>query len=287
VIQGGPSASNSCSYTLNPSSAMVSAEGNGAGSTFAVTTNTACTWTAVSNNTGWLHVISGSAGAGSGSVGYSVDANSGTARTGTITVGGQTFTVNQQGVGESTPYLGVWGVMAIHRENSDNWYTESTRVTFNANGTGTAVGMKNDGSNVAGSRIAPFSESITYTALLNGDGSYSLTLDFSGDINVIRLVFSDNGNMAIEDGTASAGQVKLVTFVRLDPNKTYSNADVTGPYYHVGYERNIADIVDPPNGNGAYMSISGSHLFSGTGTYTYTAEAKFPLPGRPSRLLGG
>src|SRR6202008_2183097 len=44
----------------------------------------------------FIHIISGSAGAGSGAVQYSVDANAGsTIRSGAITVAGQTFTVYQ------------------------------------------------------------------------------------------------------------------------------------------------------------------------------------------------
>jgi hypothetical protein len=60
-----------------------------------VTAQAGCTWTATSN-TGWISITSGSSGSGNGTVGYSVQANFGTgARTGTLTIAGQTFTVNQ------------------------------------------------------------------------------------------------------------------------------------------------------------------------------------------------
>lgn len=81
-----------CSATLNPTSATYTAAG-GSG-TFDVTTGAGCDWTAVSNDS-WIHVTSGGSGTGNGTVGYSVDANSGSARIGTITASGQTFTVNQ------------------------------------------------------------------------------------------------------------------------------------------------------------------------------------------------
>lgn len=52
-------------------------------------------WTAVSHDD-WLHVTSGATGSGNGEVAYSVDALTGTAtRTGTLTIGGKTFTVVQ------------------------------------------------------------------------------------------------------------------------------------------------------------------------------------------------
>ena len=56
-----------------------------------------CTWTATSNDP-WIHVTSGSSGTGNGTVSYSVDVNTtGIARKGTITIGGQGFTVYQVG----------------------------------------------------------------------------------------------------------------------------------------------------------------------------------------------
>ena len=53
-----------------------------------------CSWTAASNDS-WITITSGSSGSGNGTVGYSVAANNGFARTGTITIGGQTFTLTQ------------------------------------------------------------------------------------------------------------------------------------------------------------------------------------------------
>jgi hypothetical protein len=80
-----------CTYSLSPTSATVGSAG-GSGS-FTVTTQSGCTWSA-SSNASWL--TSGSSGSGSGTATYAAAANSGAARTGTITVGGQAFTVTQQ-----------------------------------------------------------------------------------------------------------------------------------------------------------------------------------------------
>ncbi len=84
----------SCTYALAPTSQSVVAAG-GTGST-AVTTQTGCAWTGVSNNTSWLTVTSGATGSGNGSVAFSAAANASTSpRTGTLTIGGRTFTVAQ------------------------------------------------------------------------------------------------------------------------------------------------------------------------------------------------
>jgi all-beta uncharacterized protein len=62
--------------------------------TVAVTAAPACTWTARSNNA-FLTVPGGST-TGSGSVNVTVSANPGSPRAGTVTIGSQTLTVNQQ-----------------------------------------------------------------------------------------------------------------------------------------------------------------------------------------------
>jgi hypothetical protein len=83
-----------CTYLLVPASANVS-PGGGQGS-FQVQANfSACSWTA-STTYSWIHIGSGSTGSGNGTVSFNVDANSlPSSRSGTITAGGQTFTVNQ------------------------------------------------------------------------------------------------------------------------------------------------------------------------------------------------
>lgn len=84
-----------CTIALAANAQAATAAG-GPGSV-AVTALDGCPWTATSNNMEWLHVTTG-AGAGSGTVQFSVDMNAtGAQRTGTLTIGGQTFTVIQAG----------------------------------------------------------------------------------------------------------------------------------------------------------------------------------------------
>jgi len=83
--------SGACGYSLSPTSVTV---GSGATSgTLTVTTTSGCAWSTTSNAS-WI--TSSSSGSGSGTVSYSVAANSGAARTGTLTIAGQSFTVSQQ-----------------------------------------------------------------------------------------------------------------------------------------------------------------------------------------------
>ena len=81
-----------CECDIGSDHAVFSASG-GAGSV-SVTAEADCDWRAVSNNS-WIHITAGSTGSGNGTVEYAVDANSGSSRSGTVTIGGNTFTVGQ------------------------------------------------------------------------------------------------------------------------------------------------------------------------------------------------
>ena len=82
-----------CDFAINPSSRD---HGGGAETgTVAVSADSSCAWTATSN-AGWINITAGNSGTGDGVVSYAVQANTGSvARTGTLTIAGQTFTVNQ------------------------------------------------------------------------------------------------------------------------------------------------------------------------------------------------
>lgn len=88
---GCPICLDPCAYTIFPANEYFG-HGGGTGN-ISVTTQIGCSWTATSYES-WINITSGSSG--SGTVYYSVDANSGTtSRTGTIRIAGKTFTVNQ------------------------------------------------------------------------------------------------------------------------------------------------------------------------------------------------
>ena len=83
-----------CTYAVASSSTNVAASA-GSGSV-GITAGVGCTWTAT-NNVNWLTITGGSSGTGNGTISYTVAANTGncTNRIGTLTIGGQTFTVTQ------------------------------------------------------------------------------------------------------------------------------------------------------------------------------------------------
>jgi glucose/arabinose dehydrogenase len=90
----------SCSYSTAPASQIFQA-GGGAGALMMTTTND-CGWLAASHDS-WILITAGNTGAGNGTVSFSVLANAdANARTGTITVAGQTLTVTQAGMNPSS-----------------------------------------------------------------------------------------------------------------------------------------------------------------------------------------
>jgi hypothetical protein len=142
----------SCSYTLSSASQSVAA-GGGSGSTN-VTAPAGCAWTGVSNNTSWLTVTSGASGNGNGTVAFSASSNPNTsARTGTITIGGQTFTVNQAATActyalvpasQSVPAAGGTGSTSVTTlagcawtgvSNNSSWLTVTSGASGNGAGT--------------------------------------------------------------------------------------------------------------------------------------------------------
>jgi hypothetical protein len=89
----------SCSVTLSPTSATAGA-GAGSGSVTVTASDPSCAWSATTT-AGWIAVTGGSSGTGNGTVTYSVQANPGAARIGTLSIKGKTFTITQDAT--STP----------------------------------------------------------------------------------------------------------------------------------------------------------------------------------------
>ena len=84
----------SCNVAISPANTTAGASGERVATT--VSAPGGCPWTAKSN-VAWLSVVEGETGSGNGTVRVAVGANaSGAPRSGTVTIGGQTFTVRQE-----------------------------------------------------------------------------------------------------------------------------------------------------------------------------------------------
>ena len=126
-----------CTFTISPTSSTIAVAGV-ANQQINVSTQNGCAWTAQSNDN-WLTVTGGATGNGSGTVTYSAAANSGAQRTGTITVAGQTFTVNQATASTANPYIVTntndSGAGSLRQAIIDaNATTADDTITFNISG---------------------------------------------------------------------------------------------------------------------------------------------------------
>ncbi|MBI5103224.1 MAG: Ig-like domain-containing protein, partial [Nitrospirae bacterium] len=153
VILGGQSfivnQASGCAYIVSPSRQTVSA-GGGSFSIGVTPNSPACAWTA-STEEDWITQVAGSAD-GSGSVTYSVLPSAGPERTGTLSIGGQAFTVIQEPGCSYTitddavlaPFPSTGGPGSFSVTASDDlcpWAVESSEPSWlNAGDSGTGPG---------------------------------------------------------------------------------------------------------------------------------------------------
>ncbi len=84
-----------CTWTFSPPYSLFDSSG-GNGNVLVILTGGMCTWTAMSN-VDWITITAGASGMGNGLLQFIVSPNPGAARTGTLTVGGQTYMVGEGG----------------------------------------------------------------------------------------------------------------------------------------------------------------------------------------------
>jgi hypothetical protein len=156
VGPGGASASDpsntfvftvSCATSVTPISRTVSAAA--ATGSVSVAAASDCAWTA-SSSVSWLAITAGSSGSGNGSVSYSVAPNTSTSpRIGTISVGGQTFTLSQAGAtctyalspaGESVPATASSRSLTVTATGGCAWTASSSVSWLGITGGGAGSG---------------------------------------------------------------------------------------------------------------------------------------------------
>ena len=205
-----------CTYALNPETLSVGAAA-GPGTLIAITAPAGCAW-AATTQTGWITLTGqNTSGTGNGAVGFTVAANTGAERTGTIAIAGKTFTVTQAAApppcsfaiappSQSVPAAGGPATaVAVTAASGCNWTAVSndTWLTINAGASGSGDGT------------------VTFTAAANTGASRTGTLTIAGKthtvtqgapapactyaINPAQRSFSDTGGTGSITVTAAAG----------------------------------------------------------------------------------
>ena len=116
----------SCTYAMSAGGQALPA-GGGIG-TINITTDPGCAWN-ISGGLDWVTFTGATSGVGSATIGFQTAPNAGGGRSGSITIGGLTFTVEQQAA--SIPGLNFIGSMA-HIAAQENWTTAFTLVNKGA-----------------------------------------------------------------------------------------------------------------------------------------------------------
>lgn len=188
-----------CTYSINPTNQSFAAT-TGVGSV-TVTAGSGCAWTATSNAS-WITITSGASGSGNGTVGYAVAANTGAARSGTITIAGQAFTVTQG-----------CNATAITTQPAGQTVCPGSAVSFSVTATGAgnlSYQWRKNGVNIAGATTSTFN----IPAATGGDaGSYSVAVTGACDsvtsnvatltVNTPPVVTTNPANQSVAPGAAA------------------------------------------------------------------------------------
>jgi hypothetical protein len=122
-----PSNTTTCSFSVAPPNVSTFPPEGGTG-TVAVTAGSSCAWTAVSNSS-FITITAGSTGTSNGSVSFTVVANTGAERTGTLGIAGTTTTITQR-AGSPAPPAAVTFAAPTPRSPIGNVESSSVRPTL-------------------------------------------------------------------------------------------------------------------------------------------------------------
>jgi hypothetical protein len=247
-----------CSYNLSATSQnFTSSAGTG---TVNVTSGTGCNWTATSNDP-FITITSGGSVTGNGTVNYSVTANSSTsARVGTLTIAGQTYTVNQAAATVTCAYA----LSASSKSFSNSAGTGSVNVTTTAGCSWTAV--SND----------PFI-TITSGSSVTGNG----TVNYSVAANPSTSARS--GTLTIAGQTYSVTQAAgtvTCAYTLSASSQNFSNAAGTG---NVNVTT-TAGCSWTAVSNDPFITITSGSSVTGNGTVNYSVTANPSTSARSGTL---
>ncbi len=193
-----------CTFDISPESKDVAASGEDV--TVAVAASAGCGWTS-RNNVSWIGVSD--SGTGNGSARVHIEANPGPARSGTATIAGRTFTVNQSSgcslslssSSATVPSGGASGSFDVRGGDGCSWTASSNApwltITGNASGTGNGTVRYSAQANSGPQRTGTITVgSLSFTVTQEGACSYSLN-------STSQNVGSGGGTLSVD--VAAAG----------------------------------------------------------------------------------
>lgn len=250
-----------CTFSLSPISANFnSAGGNDIIEITLVSGASSCSRTATSN-ANWITISFGSPGTGNGTVGYTVQANPFTvARTGTLTVAGQTFTVNQA-AGSCT-----YSISPTSANVNTNGATGSFNLTTSTNSCPWTASSSSPDWLTATPASGSGSTTIRYTAAPNtGTASRSASISVGGQsFNVTQA-----GVCAITISPVSA---------------TAATAGATGS---IAVTASANSCAWTATSSADWLTLTGATSGTGNGTVTWSAAPNSTLQDRTASIAIG
>jgi hypothetical protein len=237
-----------CTFSISPSSASIPATG-GTGSITVTASDSSCASTATSN-AAFITVTSGASLTGSGTVTYSVANNtSTTARTGTITVAGQTFTVNQAGAAPGP---------------TCSYTVSPTTASIGLNGgTGSVTVTASDSSCASTAVSNSVFITITGGASLTGNGTVTYSV---GPSRAART-----GTITVAGQTVTINQTNVPTptcTFSISPSSTSIAA--TGGTGSITVTASDSSCARTATSNAAFITVTSGASGTGSGTVTYS-----------------
>lgn len=278
----------SCSFTLASSTqtAMV----GGSTLSLLVTDANYCAWSAVSNAS-WIHVTAGALNSDTGTVGYTVDANTGAARSGTIAVAGQTLTVTQNGT--TTPTTLALASSATTATTGQPVTLTATLTPFSAGSTSTngeTVTFSSGATALGSATLTNGVATLSTTSL--PVGSDGVTASYPGDTN-----FSAANAAAVQVIVSAPSQTTTTLTLGANPASATTGQAVTltatlSPYSAQGSTTNGETITFLSGGtavgtgvlSGGVATLTTSSLPVGTDTITatYAGDTNYKAASAPS-----
>ena len=282
----------SCNYAWAVASTNVAAIASGG--SVNLTAETGCAWSATST-TNWIHTTS--SGSGNGMVSYTFDANpTGVARAGTITINGQTFTVNQAGApctyAFSTASTNVAanagaGSVRLTTLSGCNWTAVSATnwIHTTSSGTGNGTASYTFDANPAGTaRLG--------TITINGEQTFTVN-QLGATASIVVQASPANGGTVTGTGTYPVGTNVQITavahtawhFVGWNDSNTNATRSIAVPLGGATYTASFTSlftgaapaILTPPVITNALLVISNQFVIVVGETNVFNVSAADPV----------
>jgi hypothetical protein len=235
-----------CPTSIQPTNADY--DGTGGQGTVSVTSASDCAWAATSGAF-WIAITSGVSGSASGTVSYTVASNMRpVARTGTMTIGGQTFTINQSPRANCIFALKGQSITLPSKGGSKTVKVEAFGTTCDW------IAVSND----------PFI-TITEGATGTGDGTVGYTVP--GNTNTVALT----GTMTIADQTFTVNQATGGCVFSVSPKNGKFKA--TGGSKVIKVKAKLSDCAWSAISNDSFITLTGATSGVGSGTVSYSVAA--------------